>query len=195
MRNYDEMTETPEELYHYGVKGMRWGVRRASKQLGRATDSASRDKAVAILNKHRAKSVAKVQKLENRKDALERKLDKSSERDRARAIKLEKKASALDAKAAKYSKKSINYKLKAGKKYFTDSAEKAMIRSDSYSTKADVTKSKADVLHAKAKSYMTNYEKAKAKVDNNVRMTNAFKQGIKDIDAALESKGRRYING
>lgn len=34
---------TNEELQHYGVKGMRWGVRRTSKQLARAKKERSED--------------------------------------------------------------------------------------------------------------------------------------------------------
>lgn len=195
MENYISNYESGEELQHYGVKGMRWGVRRASKQLSSATDSASRDKAVASLNKHRTKSTQKIQKLEKKQEKLNASLTRSGAKDVAKAAKLEKKASKLDSKVLKYTKKSNKYKVKAGKKFFSDSATKAMVKGESYSTKAQITKAKADALHSKAKSYSAKYESAKAKIDSNERMIAAFKKGINDIDTALETKGRRYING
>ena len=47
--------EREYELYHYGVKGMRWGVRRAQKKLAKATTKEDRDKAIAALKKHKEK--------------------------------------------------------------------------------------------------------------------------------------------
>ena len=54
---------------------------------------------------------------------------------------------------------------------------------------------KSNKLHAKANTLRANYEKAKAKVEKNERMTQAFKQGINNIDTKLAEAGRKYING
>lgn len=37
-----------DELYHYGVKGMKWGVRRTSKQLGQTPGRKNRQRTVVI---------------------------------------------------------------------------------------------------------------------------------------------------
>ena len=73
--NYSYKTN---ELYHYGVKGMRWGVRRASKQLTKATTSDSRNKAIANLNKHREKASSEVSKLKKQRVKLDDKLRKAT---------------------------------------------------------------------------------------------------------------------
>ena len=47
--------ENNNELYHYGVRGMKWGIKKASKTLSsdKAT-SEKKEKAVASLEKHKA---------------------------------------------------------------------------------------------------------------------------------------------
>ena len=50
-----------EYLQHYGVRGMRWGIRRASKTLSKSSStSEQREKAISSLQKHRAKATKKV---------------------------------------------------------------------------------------------------------------------------------------
>ena len=55
------------ELMHYGVPGMKWGVRRATKRLSKATTKEQRDKAVGKLETHRAKASAKIEKLNKKR--------------------------------------------------------------------------------------------------------------------------------
>ena len=50
-----------DELYHYGVKGQKWGVRRARK----AYSSGNHSKGKSIAEKHLRKSYRKVNKLNN----------------------------------------------------------------------------------------------------------------------------------
>lgn len=182
MNRCEEIHGNPEELMHYGVKGMRWGVRRASKQLTKATTAEGREKAIATLNKHRTKGSNKITSLEKERVKLDDMLRKATTKDKVKASKLEAKAAKLDRKAAKNISKSTGM--------FTSSE-----KSKDLLVEAELYKIKSDKLHAKASSLNANYEKAKAKVDANESMQKAFRTEISKIDKTLEKNGRRYING
>ena len=157
------------ELQHYGVKGMRWGVRRATRKLtsSKSTDD-SRAKAVATLQKHRAKAVKQLSKLENQHSKL--------------ASKAEKHIMKTDGKAAKI-------KSKAAK-----AERKAYGRFTSYE-KSEKLKYKAGKFNAKADRMIAESAKAKAKLAKNEKIQSLMRQGVNDIDKTLIEKGKKYLHG
>lgn len=159
------------ELTHYGVKGMRWGVRRARNQLSKATTKEERNAAVAKLQKHKSKGQAKVAKLKAKQVKLEKKSEKAT--------------AAMDKSAAKYRSVSAHYKLKASKRTFTElgaaNRQKNMRRAMKY-------EAMADRLEARAKM-------AENAVKKNKRMQELFNTEISNIDKTLADKGRRYVTG
>lgn len=158
--------QNSEELMHYGVKGMKWGVHRASKQLAKATTTKERDAAIAKLNKHRGKASAKVEKLEKQHVQLEKDVNRH-------ITKNDTKAAEIKAKAAQVRKKAY------GRFTSQDRSEQMLY--------------KANKLDARANDLMARSEKAKAKLAKNEKMTELFKKGLNDIDAAMVDKGRKYL--
>lgn len=96
-----------EYLAHYGVLGMKWGVRRASNRLSNATNASERDSANASLKRHSEKAGRKFEQLSNK--ALKRQSNA-----RNAMIKAEKSKYGLFANQDKYEKR----KQKAEKKQF-----------------------------------------------------------------------------
>ena len=169
-------------LAHYGVKGMRWGIRRAYKKASNAKTSEARDKAVNNLYKHRGKAINKINKLEVKRSKLDKALVKSTKTDATKSAQLEAKASKMDAKIAKNQRKASRFYTRNSK------AQKLL-------AKNQVLKMKSDILHAKASTFKANYEKNKAKVEANDIMVKGFQQGVKDVDNMLVQLGRKYVNG
>ncbi len=68
-KQYIITREIPDdELYHYGVLGMKWGVHRASKKYSSATTSKARSKATDSLKSHMSKASKKLNKYSKKTD-------------------------------------------------------------------------------------------------------------------------------
>lgn len=152
------------ELYHYGVKGMRWGVRRAEKLLSGTSEQ--RNKGISSLNKHLEKGSAKVAKLENKHKPLQKKVDKNTQK--------------TDVKAAKMKSKSAKLRKKSYGMFVSKSKHDKLIY------KADKLDINSDVL-------ITKSNKAKAKLLKNEKMTELFKIEINKINKILADQGSQFI--
>lgn len=156
------------ELTHYGIKGMKWGVRRASKKLSKADTPEKRQKAVSTLEKHRTKGTKKVEKLEKAHVQMQKDVDRHIQKD--------------DVKVAQLRSQAARKRSKASGLFVTRGKyDKLMYEADKLSMKAD-----------RLEAYSQN---AKAKMYANENLTRMFKDEIGNIDKALAENGRKFING
>lgn len=168
MKNYVAVVrkQSDEDIEHYGVLGMRWGVIRGTKALAKATTDKQRDKAVSKLTKHREKSTNEIAKIKKQNDKLESKYDKKVVKREMSAAKLEKKSARLERKAY-------------GRFTSEDKADKLLYKSKK--------------LEVRAKDLRAKANEAKTKIEHNEEMVKLFKKGINDIDNALIDSGRKYL--
>lgn len=156
------------EIYHYGVKGMKWGIRRARKQLSKATTDSDRDKAISKLNSHRVKADKEIKKLDNKRPKLQKAYDRAVTKTDVKIAKLEQKSAATARKATRL---------------FTskEKAQRLILESQ--------------MLDMKIKELRSYSNTAKANLIKNNRMREMFEEGINDIDTTLIEYGRKYVHG
>lgn len=158
------------ELYHYGVLGMKWGIRRAKYYKSRAGKIAAKSFKYDIKSERLAKKAEKIHSQEDLGSA-NRAANKSAKY-AIKADKLRKKAlktdndfekNLLNSKAARLDYKSAKANIKANRiSKTTGYSAKAM----SYSIKSDVFKAKAEKMRMKLAKNETFLASMKAKVSS-----------------------------
>lgn len=168
------------ELYHYGVKGMRWGVRRSPKRLGR-----------------------KVTKLENRN----KKLTSSMKRSLSDADYYHRESVSLQSKQSKYQSRLASAtaeKAKWDSKLYREQSRRnpnpdKVAKYQARSAKANNKANKAQ-KHITFNEYALKSEEAKiaaadakAKIENNERYIRMYNSTIKALDAGTVKQGRVFM--
>lgn len=151
-----------DELKHYGVKGMKWGVRRASRKLAKASTTEERNKALSKLNTHKTKATNKVNKLKQKQVKLQKDVDKHVTKTDVKVAKLKQKIAKME------------------KRYRRLKKVNPEVAENLYSKISDL-KGKEGSLEAKSAM-------AKAKLEKNKNLIQQYEDGISTINKNLKKK-------
>lgn len=159
--------QNTDELYHYGVLGMKWGIHRARKALGSSSATADKKKkAVASLNKHKTKINNKLNDLQDERKYLDKRRSKDIQKNEFKENKYRTKANKLRRK-------------KYGIFTSASKAEELEFRATKLDLKAD-----------KLKSKITN---TKLQIQKNEEMQKIFNTGLNEVNNLLVRQGRSYL--
>lgn len=175
---------TEEELYHYGVKGMRWGVIRSKhkeRQNSKLIQKAYKYDAKA------AKATGKSEKYHAEKDlGKSNRAAKKVKKYNVKAAKLSRKAASesSDSKQLKLTQKAETLRYKAAKQ---QRKSDILSKSAGYGAKAMKYSIKSDRLQTKA-------AKARMKIAKNESYISMMNKRMSDLSDADLNSAREYIN-
>ena len=168
------------ELYHYGIPGMKWGVRRSPAQLGKKIDKLTKkNKRLAEdidINTSNAKRYdAKSTAMQTRNSKYESVISKNSAKKAKYDLKLAKtlsKRNPNEEKVAKYMAKSAKYNNRI-------SAAQKKLKYNKWAVKSQEAKQAI--------------AEAKERMEKNDRLIRTFNKTISSIDAGTIKQGRFFM--
>lgn len=181
--NYEHINNTPcYELYHYGVPGMKWGVRKATRLSSRnerlARKALDYDKKSAALRKKSEKIHAKRDLETSNRAAI-----KAAKYRKKAAIIVKKSLNGSDSAKLAAERKASKLEYKAAKKELKGNR---MSKTTGYGAKAMKYSVKSDKVAAKA-------AKARAKLASNKAYIDVMNKRLDSLDAeTLRKVGGRY---
>lgn len=178
---YNAADASNDYLEHYGVKGMKWGIHRATKKLAKATTREQADKATARLEKHRTKITKKIAKLEKKQPKLEKALENRELKTQKQAATYRRKSAQNDIAAARLESKAYRQNL-----YGSAVRNRRLERATRYAADARMYEAKADSIR-----YRT--EEIQAALRQNKKYVELYNRGLNDIDSALKTYGKAYM--
>lgn len=156
------------ELYHYGVKGMKWGIRRTPQQLGR-----------------------KIEKLEKRNEKLARRINP---RDTERADSMQAEASRYASKSASARNEANKNRRRVqtanswgfGGKTFEKRANKLDKQADEYQERSINLQTKVNAIRSSQREVLDQIHK-------NESMQNMYRSTIAALDDGTIQQGRLFM--
>ena len=175
MYNYDS------ELYHFGVKGMKWGVRRSRAQLSKGVDKL-RDRNASLSEKRTNYEKAardyghKASKVNVRNSKYQARIDKARSKRAKYEIKADKARGRLlfpnERKAQKYEARAAR--------------EAAIVRKNERKLKVNKWSVKSEKAKIKA-------EKARRQIERNERISSMYSKTIKAMDSGKIEAGKGLL--
>lgn len=180
--------DTSLAIYQYGVKGMKWGIRRTPEQLGHKVEKLTKQN-----RKLKEKAVVKGR-------VYEKKYENKANRYSAKSGKYAAKSGKYSSKASKYDYKSMKKEAFATSESDLKKAKKYKFKAAKYKVKADRAnrlsgkyKVKEQKSLVKAGNYKLAAAKAEQRIYKNERLINSFNKTISSIESGKITQGESFF--